>query len=58
MTEYYNEYGKSGHLYFFLHLFEARNDALEAQFSGLDFVHVIKDTESMEGHAAQIFLNK
>ena len=46
-----NEYGKFGHLSFFT--FEALNDAFEVHFfsSGLHFLHLIKDTDVMQGQA-------
>ena len=49
-----NEYGKSGHLSIFYY-FETRNDAFVVLFfsPGLQFLHLIKDTDSMLGHAAQ-----
>ena len=36
-------------------LFEALNDAFEVQFFRALVLHLTKDTDSMYGHAAQIF---
>ena len=41
-----NKYGKSGHCLFF-QFFQALNGAFEVQFSGLHYLHIIKDTDSM-----------
>ena len=38
----------------YLHFSEALNDAFEVQFFRASFLHLIKDTDSMKGHAAQI----
>ena len=53
-----NEYGKIHSLIYF-HFFEALNGAFEVQFfSWLYFLHLIKDTYRVKGHAAQIFILK
>ena len=42
-----DEYGESGHLSIFT--------LLKYNFFRASFLHLIKDTDSMEGYAAQIF---
>ena len=49
-----NEYGISGHLHYFACLKHIMV-LLRCNFFRASFVHIIKDTDSMKGHAAQIF---
>ena len=49
-----NEHDKSGHVSFF-HFLEALNDGFEVQFFlRIHFLHLIKDTGTMQANAAQI----
>ena len=49
-----NEYGKSGQLSFFTSLKHLMM-LVKCTFFRTSFLHPIKDTDSMMGHAAQIF---
>ena len=49
-----NEYGKSGHLSMFTSLKHLMM-LLKCKFFRASFVHLIKGTDCMSGHAAQIF---
>ena len=49
-----NEYGISGHLHIFAFL-KHLMVLLRCNFFRASFLHLIKDTDSMSGHAAQIF---
>ena len=49
-----NEYDKSGHLSIFTSL-KHLMVLLRCNFFCASFFHLIKDTDSMQGHAAQIF---
>ena len=39
----------------YFHFFEARNNAYDVKFFRASFLHPITDTDSMRGHAPQIF---
>ena len=53
-TVYGGNDGIFGHLHIFT--FDA-NNAFEVQFLQVSFLHLITDTDSLQGHAVQIFLN-
>ena len=51
-----NEYGISGHLHIFAFLKHlGLLVLLRCNFFKASFLHLIKDTDSMQGHVAQIF---
>ena len=51
-----NEYGISGHLHIFAFFLKHLIVLLRCNYFRASFLHLIKDTDSMYGHVAQLFL--